>query len=227
MSQKLEDFVRSNRNEFDSSEIPSALWDRIERQILPSKKSPVINMGWVKMAAAAVVIGITGLLIFKLTDKNGTERGTIAKIVSSNTGKDTQDIEKPLIANQDSGVNTEDQSGFANNDNKETEEQYSTGRDEEIFHFTKLIQIKQQQLLSIKNDSPELYDHFVSDYKKLDASYHELREEIKNNPNKEVLLEKMIANLQLQIELLNQQLKVVRQLNKIKKDKANEISKTI
>jgi hypothetical protein len=98
---------------------------------------------------------------------------------------------------------------------------------QEVYYFTKLIQVKQKQIASIRHDSPELYDHFVSDYKKLDASYNELKEEIKSNPNKELLLEKMIVNLQLQIDLLNQQLKVVRQLNKIKKDKADEISKSM
>ena len=230
MSNELERFARENREEFDSAEIPAALWDKIEQQIQPQKKSPVIKMGWMKMAAAAAVIAAIGLITFKVMN-NKTTGGEVVKnsTVTPVKTNDTPVIKEPVIAKQQpANENTSEQQTIAKNDTKpEAEIDNENSADQEMYHFTKLIQIKQKQLLSIKHDSPELYEHFVADYNKLDASYNDLKEEMKTNPNKEVLLEKMIGNLQLQIELLNQQLKVVRQLNKIKKDKADEISKTM
>ncbi|MGE5107712.1 MAG: hypothetical protein ACM3H8_09215 [Sphingobacteriales bacterium] len=232
MNNELERFARENREEFDSAEVPPALWERIEQQISPAKKkSPIIKMGWMKMAAAAAVIAAIGLGTFKLMNNKNTG----AEVVTNNTGvqnkdNDTPTTKEPVIAKQEpANENTnEPQTSLAENETpKESEINNQNDADQELYHFTKLIQIKQKQLLSIKHDSPELYEHFVADYNKLDVSYNELKEEMKTNPNKEVLLEKMIGNLQLQIDLLNQQLKVVRQLNKIKKDKANEISKTM
>jgi hypothetical protein len=239
MNNELEKFVKDNRDEFDEVPVPVGLWDKIEQQIQSQKpvnrslstggKSPVIKMGWMKMAAAAAVIVAVGLITFIILNNKPVENGiNTAKGETKPTTTDT--VKQPLIAQQTPAAenNKEDQTTIVANENtQQPERTYESETDNELFHFTKLIKIKQKQLLTIKNDSPELYEHFVTDYKKLDASYNELQEEMKTNPNKEVLLEKMIVNLQLQIELLNEQLKVVRQLNKLKKDKANEISKTM
>ena len=233
MSNELERYARENREEFDSSEAPAGLWDKIEQQLLPTKKkSPVIKMGWMKMAAAAAVIAAIGLITFKVVNnKSASEGVAINNKITPVTTKDTPAAKEPVLAKQEpanESAGQQQSTELAKNETKtEAEVDNESSADQEMYHFTKLIQIKQKQLLSIKYDSPELYEHFVADYNKLDKSYNDLKEEMKTNPNKEVLLEKMIGNLQLQIELLNQQLKVVRQLNKIKKDKQDEISKTM
>ena len=244
MSNNLEKLVNDNRDEFDDKNVPAGLWDKIEQQIQPKKftrrsfsdggkSTPVIKMGWMKMAAAAAVIAAIGLITFKIiNNKTAGEEVVTAKSVNPVKTNDTVITHEPLIAKQTPTGNKETEQPqpitLAKNENtKEAANTDANNSDDELVHFAAIIKIKQKQLTTIKHDSPELYEHFVTDYQKLDASYNDLKEEMKTNPNKEVLLEKMIGNLQLQIELLNQQLKVVRQLNKLKKDKADEISKTM
>lgn len=233
MNNELKKFVQQNRDEFDDIPLPAGLWNKIENTVQPKKKSLVIEMKWVKMAAAAAVIVAVGLLTFKMINKN-TENpgeGTIAKTTEQPKTTDTAATGETATAKQTPTENTEapqqQSAQLASNNipkNENTEADDEMGA---LVHFTKIIHSKQKQLITIKKYSPELYEHFVADYNKLDKSYNDLKDEMKTNPNKEVLLEKMIVNLQLQIDLLNEQLKVVREINKTKKDKANEISKTI
>lgn len=233
MNNELKKFVQQNRDEFDDMPLPAGLWNKIEDTIQPKKKSLVIEMKWVKMAAAAAVIVAVGLITFKMINTNpgkSTEEVT-AKTTTQPKTNDTAATKEPAIAKQTPAESTEtpqqQSTELASNNIRKNE---NTEADDEmgaLVHFTKIIHSKQKQLITIKKYSPELYEHFVADYNKLDKSYNDLKDEMKTNPNKEVLLEKMIANLQLQIDLLNEQLKVVREINKTKKDKANEISKTI
>lgn len=242
-SNELEKFVQQNRDEFDDMPLPAGLWNKIEDKIQPGKparqslstggKSLVIEMKWVRMAAAAAVITAVGLITFKMINKNTVNptEGTVAKTTEQPKTNDTNSKQEPATAKQQPAESTEtpqQNTSLASNDkirkNENTEADDEMGA---LVHFTKIIHSKQKQLITIKKYSPELYEHFVTDYNKLDKSYNDLKEAMKTNPNKEVLLEKMIANLQLQIDLLNEQLKVVHEINKTKKDKANEISKTI
>ncbi|MBI2729765.1 MAG: hypothetical protein HYX40_03275 [Sphingobacteriales bacterium] len=246
-SNELEGFVKNNRDEFDDAPVPAGLWDKIEQQIQPKKtvrrnfnaggstagKSLVIEMRWVKMAAAAAVILAVGLITIKMINKNtdNPTEDTVAKTTEQPKTNVTAVTPETSTAKQlpAEGTETPQQqpaelasNNIPKNENTEADDEMGV-----LVHFTKIIHNKQKQLITIKKYSPELYEHFVADYSKLDKSYNDLKDEMKTNPNKEVLLEKMIVNLQWQIDLLNEQLKVVRQLNKTKKDKANEISKTI
>lgn len=98
------------------------------------------------------------------------------------------------------------------------------GYAEEVYHFTKLIELKQHELKQIEKDHPRLYKKFVSDIIRLDSSYNALRRELPANPNREQLLEAMIENLRLQTEILNQQLNIIKQ---IKENSHDDNSKNI
>jgi hypothetical protein len=84
---------------------------------------------------------------------------------------------------------------------------------EEMYHYSKLIEIKHNELKKIEKDEPLLYKKFSSDVKKLDSVYHTLQTQLPKNSNQEQLLEAMIQNLQLQIGLLNHQLEIIKQIN--------------
>lgn len=86
----------------------------------------------------------------------------------------------------------------------------------EVYHFTQLIEIKQNELKQIEKEHPELYSQFVKDIHKLDSSYQVLRAELSANPDPETLLEAMLQNLRLQADLLNQQLTIIKQIKQNK-----------
>jgi hypothetical protein len=97
---------------------------------------------------------------------------------------------------------------------------------EEMYHYAKIVEIKHKELKTIEKDEPLLYKQFSSDVSKLDSVYHGLQHQLPQNPNKEQIIEAMIQNLQLQMELLNHQLDIIKQINHSKKTAYDKAFKT-
>ncbi len=86
----------------------------------------------------------------------------------------------------------------------------------EVNQFAQLIAMKQEELKSLGKDQPELYQKFTTDITQLDSSYRALKSQLSITPNREVLVEAMIQNLQLQLNVLNQQLNIIHQIKQSK-----------
>ena len=95
----------------------------------------------------------------------------------------------------------------------------------EMNEFAKLIALKQDELKKLSKEQPELYLKFTKDITQLDSTYIILKKQLSIAPNKELLIEAMIQNLQLQLQVLNQQLHIINQIKKSKNDshESNEI----
>ena len=98
---------------------------------------------------------------------------------------------------------------------------------QEVYHFTQLIELKQNELKKIEREQPDLYKEFIGDITILDSSYNALKKELPQNPNREQLLEAMIDNLRLQTELLNHQLLIIKKIKQAKKPGNENNSKSI
>lgn len=83
--------------------------------------------------------------------------------------------------------------------------------------FAKLIDSKQEELRMVAKEQPELHQQFTTAINQLDSSYHNLKNQLSATPNREMLLEAMIQNLQLQLNVLNQQLNIIHQIKDSKK----------
>ena len=108
-----------------------------------------------------------------------------------------------------------------------TEENVPDEYADEVYHFTKLINLKHKELQKLQKEDPALYEQFAGDIKMLDSSYHSLQEQIPGNPNRETLIQAMIQNLQLQIELLNKQLIITEQIKQQKTKNHASAYKTV
>ncbi|MEP7165337.1 MAG: hypothetical protein ABI741_11625 [Ferruginibacter sp.] len=82
--------------------------------------------------------------------------------------------------------------------------------------FARLIDLKQEELKVLSKEQPQLYQKFTTDINQLDSSYNSLKNQLSVSPNKEMLLEAMIQNLQLQLNVLNQQLNIIKQIKQSK-----------
>lgn len=89
--------------------------------------------------------------------------------------------------------------------------------------YTSLIETKRTELKAIAKSDPQLYAAFSSEIAKMDSTYKKLNDDLATSPNQERVLHAMIRNLEIQTEVLNQQLNVVEQFNKMKKEQKNEI----
>jgi hypothetical protein len=190
---KLEEFVTGNREEFDSEELPAGLWKKVEKDLpLNKKKIRIFNLFSLQQLAAAVTITAVGLAIFLVVENRKLEH-TIATKQTNNNGAQ---VKEPI---------------------NEIDPEYA----KEIDQFTRLIQIKQSELIVLKKDHPTLYSEFMANVKSLNEEYTELQKQLSTAPSKEELMEAMLQNLRLQAELLNEQIKISKQI-KQSKNKSNE-----
>ena len=88
--------------------------------------------------------------------------------------------------------------------------------------YTSMIESQRTELKSIAKTDPQLYQEFSTEIAKMDSTYNKLKSELPTSPNQERVLHAMIRNLQIQTEVLNQQLNVIEQFNKMKEDQKNE-----
>jgi hypothetical protein len=235
MSNRLEQYVRDHREEFDGEEPDNKIWEAIRKDMGlaedPNKKKPalVVRLSRATWAvAAAVVLLIVGTVWFLNT------RQTPVNPTIAGGPKITQPATRPTPAptasqnpalNPDSSHNNEN---LANNSGKDAglNSELDESQNEEMYHYAKLVEIKEKELKTIEKDEPLLYKQFSLDVGKLDSSYHSLQNKLSKNPNREQILEAMLQNLQLQMGLLNHQLDIIKQINHSKKTAYEKAYKT-
>lgn len=192
-NKNLERFIRDNREAFDHMEPSPALWDKIGETVgeaRPQTNTRVISMSRARWAVAAT-------LFLALA-------GTLGYVLFN---KNTEEVRSSQVAVREKTVDPLV---------SQIDPQYA----KLVSQFTEVIETKQSELKKIEKDDPELYRKFSGDIHKLDSAYHVLRGTLNANPNTEQLLQAMISNLQMQIDLLNQQLTVIK---KIKEPKSQKI----
>jgi septal ring factor EnvC (AmiA/AmiB activator) len=89
--------------------------------------------------------------------------------------------------------------------------------------YASQIETKRTELRSISKSDPQLYKEFSDEIAQMDSTYKELNTDLATSPNQERVLRAMIRNLQIQTQVLNQQLKVIREMNNMKKDGKDDV----
>lgn len=79
--------------------------------------------------------------------------------------------------------------------------------------FSSLIEIKRSELNQYKNDQPELINELNKQLKDLQLNYNALLPQLKDENKKDLIVQALIENLQLQLEVLNRSLEIVQNLN--------------
>ncbi|GAB3565339.1 hypothetical protein GCM10027578_12490 [Spirosoma luteolum] len=191
----LERFVRDNREAFDHCEPPDSLWDRIDQRLgdapaarpetpAPVTPDPARPFVTVHRSPAPATRWLTDWRV----------AAAVALLLLAAGG---------LYLNQQYGVAHQPEMVAAN-----------PGYAKAVVQYTELIDQKQQELRQMTQDNPALYQEFSSDLSRLERSYQSLKADLPQNPNQETLLQAMIQNLQIQIDLLNEQLRVIQRIKK-------------
>ena len=205
MSNRLEKFVRDNREHFDDAEPASHVWEQLQRQLQPAQPTGKLRtLRFIRWSVAAALVIVCGTIAY--FGWRGNSNHT-APQVATNSLPDSGDHAGPRQQDLLKEINPD----------------YA----EEVYHFTRLIELKQSELKQIEKDDPALYRKFVHEINRLDSSYKELKNELPDNPNREQLLEAMIQNLKLQTELLNQQLTIIQKIKQAKNPNHESNSKSI
>jgi len=230
MSSPLEKFIQENRDQFDDEMPDPKLWDKIRPESDPEKayQKPVRFLPfkrWLTVAAALVCIAASGYLYSILHIKKA------AVEVVKTTPAETHPVETPAtrlaVADSPAVQHKNDIARLPKKKQEPLVDQTQTADDKEMYYYAKLIEIKQEELKTLEKDEPLLYKQFAGDVEKLDKVYHSLKTRLPDNSNRELVMEAMIANLQLQIKLLNKQLKIIKQIKHSKKSAYENAYKTI
>jgi hypothetical protein len=88
--------------------------------------------------------------------------------------------------------------------------------------YAALIEVKRSELKQIEKEDPRLYSEFSAEMRKMEESYQKLKKDLPGSPNQEETVRAMIRNLQIQIEVLNQQLNIIQEIDKVKKEQGYE-----
>ncbi|MCH5598065.1 hypothetical protein [Niabella ginsengisoli] len=229
MSKKIEDFIRDRKDEFEDHKPSDALWQRIEKRLdnkNVSQAGKVISIKiWMKVAAAAVIILGVSTVFYILNNSEPTTTELALENTDSLPAVDSnipfREEEKQLATNIDTPVTND----LLDRKKTELADLGSNSNEEELYHYTRLIEIKQGQMKELKKTEPELYKEFSKDIEMLETSYDALKAQFKNGVNSEKLLEAMIGNLKMQADLLNKQLTILKEVhtkkNKDDKDYKN------
>ncbi|HVW61550.1 MAG TPA: hypothetical protein VHC48_15970 [Puia sp.] len=242
MSHRLEQFVRDHRDEFDDEEPGKKVWENIRLEMEPpvkkEKKAIIVRLTRTSLSVAAAVLLIIIAGIWYLGSRQTPDTRGRGEIVQTTPGEKQQpSTESDSTPSADTPHVTPEKDQLAatdtepkDKDNKGSKTtQPVTGASlvrEEMTHYARLVEIKQEELKVIEKDEPLLYKQFSSDVNKLDSVLHTLKLELYNNPNSERVLEAMLQNLQLQMGLLNHQLDIIKQINHSKKTAYEKAYKT-
>ncbi|MBS1512460.1 MAG: hypothetical protein JST86_16570 [Bacteroidetes bacterium] len=189
MSRKLEKFIGDHRNEFDDAMPSGKVWDSINAGLQGDhQKKKAILAPLYKWSIAAAVVIIAGISIFLAMQQNKTT--TPPGFTQNGSGSDDT-----------TGINA-----------------IAVESEPEVNQFAQLVLMKQEELKALAPAQPELYRQFTTDINQLDSSYKSLKSQLSTSPNREVLIQAMIQNLQLQLNVLNQQLTIINQIKQSKND---------
>lgn len=85
-------------------------------------------------------------------------------------------------------------------------------------YYTQLISQKREEIESVLDESGLVDNELLEDMDQLDVMYVRLKEDLKQNQNDERLINAMIRNLQLRVEILNKQLRILERISKHEED---------
>ena len=184
MSKRLEEFIKTNREDFNDLEPSADLWSRIEMH-LPAQEIEIkklgtktFSLGFVLRVAATVIVvmGISFYFYMRNEKKGAIDLAAI----------------NPEYAQQQ-------------------------------VQYTSQIVSKRNELKSLAKSDPQMYKEFSDEIAQMDSTYKELSSDLITSPNQERVLHAMIKNLQIQTQVLNQQLKVIEQMNNMKKEGQSDV----
>ncbi|MEY4539454.1 MAG: hypothetical protein RLZZ306_1211 [Bacteroidota bacterium] len=88
---------------------------------------------------------------------------------------------------------------------------------DKMVQYTSLIESKREEIKQIETHDPVMYKEFATEIEKLNLDYQNLQTELSQTPNQEDLVKAMVQNLQVQLDILNRQLKIIEKVKEYQK----------
>ena len=219
MKDKLQRFVRDNREAFDVREPSDDLWSRLSEKLPKAEEITPAGEHILPEVPSKETSQETVLNQIVHEDfQNGGSYNPFFRKVSKNLNWRIAASIALVVGlgwvgyrvNQNYGVTEAPVVAFAN-----------PGYAKQVTQYTQLIDNKRAELRQMTESDPALYKEFAVELDQLERSYQNLKADLPKNPNQETVIQAMIQNLQWQIDLLNQQLDIIQRI-KNKNNHAND-----
>jgi hypothetical protein len=238
MEDKLKKFTEAHREDFDLYEPSESLWQRIETGIpqAPVKRMVPTRVRIMQVAVAAAIVAVALFLMVGLPGSNKKQENTgITKedtpvkeqnIAAKETITQTPEALPEQKANPTGVINTElNKQKVYKKGNTLIEESQFNPKPLNTFAVNK----KQEQYVQnvLKKEAPVLHERFSEDLAALQQQYAFFEKELKKNTNRDRIIEAMQRNLEMQHELVNRQLNVIKEIKQLKNSKNEYTTKKI
>lgn len=219
MKDKLQRFVRDNREAFDVHEPSDDLWSRLSEKLPKAEEITPAGEHILPEVPSKETSQETVLNQIVHEDfQNGGSYNPFFRKVSKNLNWRIAASIALVVGlgwvgyrvNQNYGVTEAPEVAFTN-----------PGYAKQVTQYTQLIDNKRAELRQMTESDPALYKEFAVELDQLERSYQNLKADLPKNPNQETVIQAMIQNLQWQIDLLNQQLDIIQRI-KNKNNHAND-----
>jgi hypothetical protein len=88
---------------------------------------------------------------------------------------------------------------------------------DKMVQYATLIESKREEIKQIETHDPVMYREFATEIEKLNSDYQNLQIELSQTPNQEDLVKAMVQNLQVQLDILNHQLRIIEKVKEYQK----------
>jgi hypothetical protein len=182
----LENFIRNNRDDFDTIEPSSDLWNgiagkiNIEQETITLRKVKRIHMtqlNWVTKIAAAVLIFIGSYYFHDF-------RSNSKQIALQNTEESNPQLYNTLM--------------------------------EAEYYYTAQIGKEKEKLYHLTAGNSIVREEIQDELKELDIEFRELKEDLKDNADNEDIITAMIQNYRLKLRILQDMMLQLQQDKKVK-----------
>ncbi|WP_422359891.1 hypothetical protein [Reichenbachiella sp.] len=177
MKDRLEDFIKSHRADFDDLEPREHTWAKIQNELQSNDQKK--DYTWLWKAAAVVFLCISVGLAVERT--MSTDFEAVAEVNQSQKSRSAE---------------LREVEGY----------------------YTQLISQKRSEIKSVIDKKGLTDVELLKDMEQLDSMYAKLKKDLKRNQNDERLINAMIQNLQLRVEILNKQLRILERISKQEQD---------
>jgi TolA-binding protein len=220
MENEFEKYLEQHRGAFEKGGPSPEVWQKLQGRLEQHHKSKakIIRMKRVRWSIAASVLVCIGvaLIVFKRTVP-------VNPMASIDTA-----ASKPMQPSTAPNNNT-DAAGIKKAIPQKTKERdnelavTSAETRQTLFYYSKLIDIRQQQIHRLQSIDPDLYKQSQKAINDLNTVYSQLRDQLSGSINQEKVLESMIENLQMQEKILSNQLQIIKELESKSNNNGKEV----
>lgn len=182
MSDRLEDYVKKHRDDFDIHEPGAAMWNKIETRLGSRNRSRNLGIIW-KAAAVVIVFGLSFLAQMQMEEKPRT-------ITRQEFHKSDADIAQAPEVKEQPAVAPKPENNLIP-EFAETEKYYSR----KVTNTMKELKVYLVKYPDVANDMKK-------DIAELDSVYRSLKRDLGDNVAHEEILSAMIQNYRMKLQIL-------------------------